>query len=154
MARVDCGGSAYVSADSQLCSLAEYQLPETRCPAPHSISGGTRIGASRRAESLDAGGSIQLAPARDICRGCNNYRVATRQPPAGARSWRQHRIASRPRKCASSGDDVGNYSDAANGQLVLFNSRGRDGLRVELRPNSYRSGYSAVAGERGDPAGK
>ena len=107
MARVDRGGSAYVGADSQLRSLAEYQLPETHCPAPHAISGGTRIGASRRAESLDAGGSIQLAPARNICGGCNNFRVATRQPPAGAGSWRQHCIASRPGKCASSGDHVG-----------------------------------------------
>ena len=77
---------------------------------------------SRRAESLDAGGSIQLASARDICGGCNNYRVATRQPQAGAGSWRQHCIASRHGKRASGGDDVGNYGDAANGEPVLSDS--------------------------------
>jgi hypothetical protein len=39
MARVDRCGSAYVGADSQFRSLAEYQLPETHCSAPHSILG-------------------------------------------------------------------------------------------------------------------
>jgi hypothetical protein len=65
--------------------------------------------------------------------GCSNYRVATGQPPAGADSWRQHCIASRSGECASGGDDVGTSVDAANRERVLFNFRGRDGIRVELR---------------------
>ena len=140
MARVDRCGSAYVGADSQFRSLAEYQLPETHCLAPHSISGGTGISPSRRAESLDAGGSNQLAPASNLCGRCNDHRVAARQSQAGAGGWRQHCIARRPGKCASGRDDVGNPGDTANGEFVLFNPRGRDGLRVELRSHSRRSG--------------
>ena len=58
--------------------------------------------------------------------------------------WRQHCVASRLGECASRGDGRGNYVDAANGELVLSNFRGRDGLRFELRPSSRRSAYSAV----------
>jgi hypothetical protein len=140
MARVDRCSSPYAGADSQFRSLAEYQLPENYCPAPRPILGGIRIGPSRSAKSLDAGGPIQPAPARCICGGCNNHRVATRQSQTGAGSWRQHCVASSPGNWASGGDDVGNPGDAANGERVLFSSRGRDGLRVERRPHSRRSG--------------
>src|SRR4029453_18997605 len=96
----------------------------------------------------------QFATARDICGGCNNYRVATRQSQTGAGSWREHCIARRYGERASGGDDVGNYGDATNSELVLFDSRGRDGLRVELRSDSSSATYTPVASERGDPARK
>src|SRR5262249_18271869 len=122
MARVDRCGSPYASADSQFRSLAEYQLQGTYRLAPRPILMGISSCPSRSAESLDAGGPIQLVAARHICGGCNNYRVATRQSQTGAGSWWKHYIASRPGKRASGGDDVGNFGDTANGKLVLFNS--------------------------------
>ena len=87
---------------------------------------------------LDAGSAVQLAPARDICHRRDNYGVATRQPAAGAGDWRQHCVARGLGECASGSDDLGNCVDAANGELVLSNSRGRDGLRIEPRPHSRR----------------
>jgi len=71
--------------------------------------------------------------------GCNNYRVAAWPPQAGAGSWRQYCISRGHGEWASGGHYMGNYGDTANGELVLFNSRGRDGLRVELRSHSRRS---------------
>ena len=141
MARVDHRGSAYVVADSQFRLLAEYQLSANHCPATYAIPRRNRIGPRGRAESVDADGSVQLALARHICDGCNDHRVATRRSQAGAGSWRQHCIAGRAMGSAQAvAMTWGIVVDTDDGELVLSNSRGRDGLRVELRPHSRRSG--------------